>query len=98
VRHGDARGAPWRARRRGNKSSTASGDSRHCHGDHWCAHPPRGPTFTVAAAGPSNHAKRLNSKKWQDNNSVDFLAPPGTSVYALVDGTVCDPAKDSKCV
>jgi murein DD-endopeptidase MepM/ murein hydrolase activator NlpD len=57
--------------------------------------PPRPP----APPGPAAHQKRLaHTKKWQDNNSLDFLAPPGTPVYALVDGVVCDPAKNSACV
>jgi murein DD-endopeptidase MepM/ murein hydrolase activator NlpD len=67
------------------------------------ARPPARRASTLPAlastVGPSEHAKRLAyTKKWQDNNSLDFLAPAGTPVYALVDGVVCDPAKNPKCV
>jgi hypothetical protein len=51
------------------------------------------------AAGPTAHAKRLApSIKWQDINSVDFLAPVGTPLIAMVNGTVCNPAVNSACV
>uniref|UniRef100_A0A383VL12 M23ase beta-sheet core domain-containing protein n=1 Tax=Tetradesmus obliquus TaxID=3088 RepID=A0A383VL12_TETOB len=48
--------------------------------------------------GPAAHVKRLGRSRWQDYSSVDFLAAAGMPVYALVAGTVCDPAKDKQCV
>eukprot|EP00879_Flechtneria_rotunda_P009736 GHRR01010185.1.p1 GENE.GHRR01010185.1~~GHRR01010185.1.p1 ORF type:complete len:178 (+),score=43.01 GHRR01010185.1:150-683(+) len=49
--------------------------------------------------GPKGHAKRMkDSKRWQDINSLDYLAPAGTPVHAVIAGTVCDPAKDKECV
>jgi murein DD-endopeptidase MepM/ murein hydrolase activator NlpD len=56
-------------------------------------------TALLFAPGPTAHARRLApSKKWQDINAVDFLAPAGTPLIAIVNGTVCDPAVNSACV
>lgn len=38
--------------------------------------------------GPAAHAKRLPNV-WQYWNALDFLAPPGTPVYAITSGYIC---------